>query len=132
MIIYNQAFNFISKILSEYKYFNQISFLLQMFFILSISYPNWIISTKLEAKSFSDIYVCSIYILITALTTVGYGDITCNSFNERIFQLILLIIGIVAYSWVISYISNYVKKISEQSIDFERRKSILIIYMIEY
>ena len=138
-INYNQAFNFMSNKLNDNKYFSQISLLLQICFILSIlnlssciyifigrnSYPNWIISTNLEFKNFSDIYICSIYILITALTTVGYGDITCYSFNERIFQLLLLIVGIVAYSWIISYISNYVKKINEKSIDFENRKSIL-------
>ena len=28
------------------------------------------------------------------ITSVGYGDITCYSFNERIFQIILLIFGI--------------------------------------
>ena len=135
----NQAYNFISNILNDNKYYNQISLLLQIFFILSVlnfssclyifigrnSFPNWIMSTNLETKSFSDIYICSIYILITALTTVGYGDITCYSFNERIFQLLLLIVGIVAYSWIISYISNYVKKINEKSIDFENRKLIL-------
>ena len=138
-INYNQAYNFMSNKLNDNKYFNQISLFLQICFILSIlnlssciyifigrnSYPNWIISTNLEVKNFFDIYICSIYILITALTTVGYGDITCYSFNERIFQLLLLIVGIVAYSWIISYISNYVKKINEKSIDFENRKLIL-------
>ena len=138
-IYYNQAFNYLSNILNDYHYFNQISLFIQIVFILSIfhfssciyifigrnSYPNWIFSTELEVKSFSDIYICGIYLLITALTTVRYGDITCYSFNERIFQLILLIVGIVAYSWIISYISNYVKKINEESIDFETRKAIL-------
>ena len=135
----NQAYNFIVKKLNDFKYFNQISLFLQIIFIFSIfhftsciyifigrnSYPNWIFSTKLEEGSFLDIYICSYYILITALTTVGYGDITCYSFKERIFQLILLIVGIVAYSWVISYFSNYVKKTNEQSIEYEKRKLIL-------
>jgi len=138
-ITYNQAFNFITNILNDNKYYNQISLFLNICFILLIfhfssciyifigrnSYPNWIMTTNLDNKSFYHIYICGIYILITALTTVGYGDITCYSFKERIFQLILLIIGIVAYSWIVSSFSNYIKKINEQSVDLESRISIL-------
>jgi len=94
-------------------------------FIARNSYPNWILHSNLESHPFSDIYICSIYILIMALTTVGYGDITCYSFSERIFQLLLLIIGIMAYSWLISSFSNYIKKLNEKSADYEKKKSIL-------
>ena len=138
-ITYNQAYNFITNILNDNKYYNQISLFLNICFILLIfhlssciyifigrnSYPNWIMTTNLDNKSFYHIYICGIYILITALTTVGYGDITCYSFKERIFQLILLIIGIVVYSWIVSSLSNYIKKINEQSADLESRISIL-------
>ena len=138
-ITYNQAFNYISNILNENKYYNQINFFFNISFILLIfhltsciyifigrnSYPNWIMVTNLDTKSFHHIYICGIYILITALTTVGYGDITCYSFKERIFQLILLVIGIVAYSWIVSSFSNYIQKINEQSVDLESRILIL-------
>ena len=59
------------------------------------------------------------------LTTVGYGDITCSSLKERIFQLVLLIIGIIAYSWLISSFSSLIQKINEKSIEYEKNKSIL-------
>ena len=94
-------------------------------FIARNSYPNWIMHINFETNSFSDIYICAIYILIMALSTVGYGDITCYSFMERIFQLLLLVIGIMAYSWLVSSFSNYIKKINERSADYESRKSIL-------
>ena len=94
-------------------------------FIGRNSYPNWILHTKLESYSFMDIYICAIYILIMALTTVGYGDITCYSLVERIFQLFLLVIGIMAYSWLVSSFSNYIKKLNERTADFEKKKSIL-------
>ena len=88
-------------------------------------YPNWILTTHLDTSSFFDIYICSLYILMMAMTTVGYGDITCYSFKERIFQIFLLIVGILAYSWAVSSFSNYIKKISEKSADFENKKQIL-------
>ena len=94
-------------------------------FIARNSYPNWILQANLGTQSFLRIYICSIYILIMAITTVGYGDITCYSFNERIYQLFLLIVGILAYSYAVSAVSNYVQKINEKSADFLKKKSIL-------
>ena len=94
-------------------------------FIARNSYPNWINHTHLDTSPFWQIYICSIYILMMAMTTVGYGDITCYSFSERIYQLLILIIGILAYSWAVTSFSNYIKKINEKSADFEHKKSIL-------
>ena len=94
-------------------------------FIARNSYPNWILHTGLGTHSFFHIYICSIYIIIMALTTVGYGDITCYSFYEIIYQLFLLIVGIIAYSYAVTSFSNYVQKINEKSADFSKKKSIL-------
>ena len=49
------------------------------------------------------------------MTTVGYGDVICISSIEIFFQLILLSIGIVSYSFIITKFgkkkkSNYKKK----------------------
>ena len=67
-----------------------------------------------------------------ALTTVGYGDITCCSFRERIFQVFLLIIGIIAYSWLISSLSNYVKENNQQNEIFNQKLSILNEIKLEH
>ena len=44
------------------------------------------------------------------MNTVGYGDFIISSLDERFFRLDMLIFGTVFYSWIISYISNYIKK----------------------
>ena len=75
-------------------------------FISCTTFPNWIVYKNLDTSPFIIIYFTSIYFLITTVTSVGYGDITGNSINEFIFQIILLIIGVIAYSWLISAISN--------------------------
>ena len=130
----NQAWKILSNLLSDnYSLIINISLVLAAInytaclyiFVARNSYPNWIFHINLETRSFNEIYICSIYILIMALTTVGYGDITCYSLGERIFQLLLLVIGIIAYSWLVSSFSNYIKKINERSADYESRKSIL-------
>ena len=131
---YNQAWKITSNKLNVYGNIIVYVFLIYAIFnyttclyifIARNSYPNWILHSHLETHPFEDIYICGIYILIMALTTVGYGDITCYSMSERVFQLFLLVIGIMAYSWVVSLISNTIKKINERSADYENRKSIL-------
>ena len=94
-------------------------------FISRNSYPNWITETKLENATFLDLYISSIYSLITSITTVGYGDIVCHSLIERIFQIFLLVFGCIIYSWLISSFSNFVQKCNEQYVDFENKKQIL-------
>ena len=89
------------------------------------SYPNWIIATKLENAQFLDLYISSIYSLLASITTVGYGDIVCHSLTERIFQIILLIVGSIAYSWLLSSFSNYIQKRNGKFMDYENRKQIL-------
>ena len=45
--------------------------------------------------------------------------------NERIFELFLLIVGIIAYSYIISSISNYIKNIDDRNVQYENKMSVL-------
>ena len=89
-------------------------------YIAELSYPNWIVSFNLENKSFIDIYLASFYFIIATMTSVGYGDIVCISKEETFFQIILLSIGLVAYSFIISTVGDYVKNKSRATINFNR------------
>ena len=89
------------------------------------SYPNWIIEHNLSTSKFIEIYIASIYFLIATMTSVGYGDITGCSLKEHIFQIFLLIIGIMAYSWLVSSISNYFIENNKDNIYFESKVNIL-------
>ena len=70
-------------------------------------------------------YLTSIYFIIVTITTVGYGDITGNTSGEILFQIYLLIIGTIAYSFTISYISNMIVKKNEKSKNFEKNMEII-------
>ncbi|ALT69009.1 ion transporter [Methanobrevibacter millerae] len=47
------------------------------------------------------------YFVVVTLTTVGYGDITPVTFNEKVIALILIIVGIFIFSMITAAISSY-------------------------
>ena len=102
--------NYIIGELNEFSFFEDWSFLLSNIlvlllifhltaclhiFISSTTFPNWIIQKGLQTSSFTEVYLSSIYFLITTVTSVGYGDIIGSSLTEIIFQIFLLMIGII-------------------------------------
>ena len=131
----NQVFYFFNKRFSKNYYIERlyqiINFILLVCSMLHLiicfhiymaeqSYPNWIVSFNLQDKSFIEIYLASFYFIIATITSVGYGDIVCISSEERYFQIILLSIGLVAYSWIISAVGDYVKNKSRAMDNFNR------------
>jgi hypothetical protein len=60
----------------------------------------WLYKYKIEQdmNNFS-IYLTSFYWTITTVTTVGYGDIGGNNNLERFFCAVMMIIGVIAFSF---------------------------------
>ena len=101
-------------------------------FIGKNTYSNWLLSTNSQDESLSYIYIKSLYFLVTTLTTVGYGDITCQSLGETIFQIILLAVGTIFYSYIISTIGNFIKNDSHAKIKCDNDLNILENIRISY
>ena len=143
----NIVSNYLSHELNEISFFDDWSFLLSNILILllvfhltacihifvsSTTFPNWIIQKGLQTSPFIEVYLSSIYFLITTVTSVGYGDIIGSSFTEIIFQIFLLMIGIIAYSWLISSLSNYVQENNKQNEAFNQKLSLLNEIKLEH
>ena len=136
----NITINYFSEILSKNEFFDDHgSFIIAFFITLLIinmntclfiflginTYPGWVTKLNIQDNSYLYIYLVSVYFVIVTITTVGYGDITGQTFPEIIFQIYLLIIGTIAYSFIISYISNYIIKSNQKSMSFEKNLEIL-------
>lgn len=52
------------------------------------------------------LYIASIYYSFTALTTVGYGDITAGTNVEMIVTMIWMVFGVGFYSFTIGILSS--------------------------
>ena len=94
-------------------------------FIGKNSHPGWLVKINMQDEPYKDLYITSVYYILVTVTTVGYGDITGSSYPDIIYQMFLLIIGTIAYSFIISYFSNYIVKINQKSITFQKNVSIL-------
>ena len=69
-------------------FFLFIHFLVCLHLFLSLqSYPNWVIHLNIINESLFSKYTTSFYFMITTMTTVGYGDVVCISFVERIYHI---------------------------------------------
>ena len=96
------------------------------------SYPNWISHSISMNESFFTKYITSFYFLITTVTTVGYGDIICISSLERIFHIILLAIGTIVYTFIVSKIGNYLRDQSHEQIKLSKDLNILENIRVTY
>lgn len=56
------------------------------------------------------------YFVIVTLTTVGYGDITPKTYNEKILAVILVFVGVFVFSTITAAISSY---LTERLLDEE-------------
>ena len=45
-----------------------------------------------------ELYLTSFYFTTTTVTTVGYGDFSASTVAEKIFCIIMMLIGVIAFS----------------------------------
>lgn len=69
------------------------------------------------------------YFVIVTLTTVGYGDVTPKTYNEKVLTIILILIGIFVFSTITAAISSYLtdrilEDDEEDNIKYEIRDAI--------
>ncbi|HMB01277.1 MAG TPA: ion transporter [Spirochaetota bacterium] len=69
----------------------------------------------------SAVYTHSIYWCITTLTTVGYGDITPQNNLERIYTMMVMILGVGIYGYVIGNISSLLANIDVAKAGFLKK-----------
>jgi hypothetical protein len=55
------------------------------------------IDNNLEAWT---VYTNSFYFIVTTMTTVGYGDMSGSTTPERVFCVILMVIGVIVFSYI--------------------------------
>jgi CRP-like cAMP-binding protein len=67
----------------------------------------WIYREDLQDAENSVIYLTGVYYCLSALTTVGYGDVFAFTNEELIFSSIWMLFGVAFYSFTIGIISSF-------------------------
>ena len=55
-----------------------------------------------------ELYIVSFYFTVTTIVTVGYGDITPKNAQERLFCVILMLIGVISFSFITSTLTSII------------------------
>ncbi|TNV87316.1 hypothetical protein FGO68_gene16420 [Halteria grandinella] len=55
-----------------------------------------------------ELYVTSFYFTVTTIMTVGYGDITARSLAEKLLCILLMLIGVISFSFATGAISSII------------------------
>ena len=85
----------------------------------------WITKTNYIDCSNIQIYVASVYFVLTTVTTVGFGDISGNTVNERIMCIILMCIGVFAFSFSIGSLSSVLSTLDTRKARLKEKMSSL-------
>lgn len=77
---------------------------------------SWVVRGGYMEATDGEIYVASFYWALTTLTTVGYGDISAETFLERIFAMIIMFTGVLYISFVVSNLTSMMTQIDHMQV----------------
>lgn len=70
-------------------------------------------------------YILSAYFCLQTMSTVGYGDINPTNTKERIFAIIIMLLGVIAFAFVSGNLSSIMTNLDEASLIMQDRNVML-------
>ena len=86
---------------------------------------NWIDTFEFNHNDIGPMYTIGMYWTVTTITTVGYGDISATNTAERISASIIMIIGVIAFSFSTGSLSSIIQTSDERQGDYRKRLEIV-------
>ena len=86
---------------------------------------SWITSFGYEGSGIGEMYTIGFYWTITTITTVGYGDISATNTIERIIASIIMIIGVLAFSFSTGSLSSIIQNVDSRQAAYRQRLDVL-------
>ena len=78
-----------------------------------------------EESSRREIYMTSVYFTVTTITTVGYGDMSASTSLEQVFCMMMMIIGVIAFSMASGALTNFISQQEIKSAAFAEKMKVL-------
>lgn len=61
------------------------------------------------------VYFIAVYFIMQTVTTVGYGDVNPTNTKERIFLICLMLVGVVAFSFIAGGLTSIIQALDEKN-----------------
>ena len=74
-------------------------------------------------------YVVSLYWAAATTTTVGYGDISARTDLERIYAIFIMIVGVVAYGYIIASVAASLTNADSGRAQYQEKLKAVKTYM---
>ncbi|CAI2380725.1 unnamed protein product [Moneuplotes crassus] len=84
---------------------------------------SWYFQRSIQDDSNFDLYVTCLYFVFTTITTVGFGDISGGTNEERIFCTLLMILGVLAFTFTTSSLSTLITNMDSRNAKLKTRIS---------
>eukprot|EP00828_Plagiopyla_frontata_P046040 TRINITY_DN8052_c0_g2_i1.p1 TRINITY_DN8052_c0_g2~~TRINITY_DN8052_c0_g2_i1.p1 ORF type:complete len:451 (+),score=54.94 TRINITY_DN8052_c0_g2_i1:23-1375(+) len=86
---------------------------------------SWIFNFDLMEKSQVELYIASLYYVLSTLSTIGYGDITPISIPEKIFSIFCMLGGVCFYSFSIGILSSILSFLAIKEESLQKKINIM-------
>jgi CRP-like cAMP-binding protein len=101
-------------------------------FIASLDYPNWIVDQDLTDADNIELYIASLYFNLVTIFTIGYGNIISKNTLERVYNIVIMIAGIMLYTFAVSSLSNIIQRTDEKTQSFNKNLNYLEESKVRY
>jgi hypothetical protein len=92
----------------------------------------WVTKSGFRDSDNSDIFIAALYYVFYTMFTIGYGDITPYNFKERLYASLLMTLGSVIWSFLLTACSQFFVYNVEKKIILNTKLGILEKYTKEY
>lgn len=96
------------------------------------SNENWIDVMGFSDYADFDLYVCAIYFTVTTIVTGGYGDISPINTPEKCIVIILMLIGVMSFSFTTGAIASIIASIDSKETELREKMTTLSDMQKEY
>lgn len=91
----------------------------------NVEEENWLRTGAYADDDVVEKYMLSLFWTLQTITTVGYGTITLTNSLEKLYAIVVIIIGATIYSFIVGSISSSVHNNEEKSIKLQNKLKVL-------
>ena len=82
---------------------------------------SFIFLTKFWNIQDSDAYITALYFTCTSLTTVGFGNVAANTKYEKIFSIVIMMVGALMHATIFGHVTNQLQRMYSRKQEYNSK-----------